>query len=367
MNESTIDMNETFYIKIGSSGQLQDSLYLYLYIPFGIGCVLLDLLTLLMLQSKKIQKNTLNSYIKIHAFICMLVCVMLLFKGLVSVPRYFSFSYSLPSRIFSCKIYVFAISTLIFMANSLNVIIIIERLSMFVIKYKRFHSKHPYRHTLILLVIISLLINLVLYFQQETKSDKDFNNYRYNYSLILTLQKCDTTKFGETVYAKFGITISFLIDNFVILIIEIIATLKSVKYLKLYIKHKISLIHMNHQRRCQFGNRNEIYELSIIDPNNQNHQNDQQIDRLIYELNSNVTRFIISFNVFCVITNILSVCIFFVLAIFLINYFRLSLFGVFFYDIMFLVKHGSLFFFFIGFNRNFRKQFFDNFNHLFSS
>ena len=44
MNESTIDINETFYVKIGSSGWLQDSLYLYLYIPFGVVCVLLDCL-----------------------------------------------------------------------------------------------------------------------------------------------------------------------------------------------------------------------------------------------------------------------------------------------------------------------------------
>ena len=184
MNVS-IDMNEIFYIQMGSSSWLQDFLYLCVYIPYEIVCVILNLLTFLMLQSEKTRKTTLNEYIKIHAFISNLVCMMLLLKGIVTMPRYFSFSYSHLARIYLCHFYVFATCTLIFVANALNVIIIIERLSMFVVKFKKFHSERPYRNTMILLFVLSVLINLILCFQQETKNGADFNMNRNNLTLLL--------------------------------------------------------------------------------------------------------------------------------------------------------------------------------------
>lgn len=133
------------------------------------------------------------------------------------------------------------------------------------------------------------------------------------------------------------------------------------KYLKLYIRHKILVINLNQQRKRYFNNGNQIYELALlIEPNNSNRHNYQDIGMIIYELNASVTRFITNYNVFSVITNVLSICILFMHTFLrLKDYSSLIGFCILLYDFVYLVKHGSLFFFFIIFNRNFRKQFFN--------
>ena len=101
--------------------------------------------------------------------------------------------------------------------------------------------------------------------------------------------------------------------------------------------------------------------MAVIDQNDPN-RNEQDVCRLVNEFNSNVTRFIISFNIFYVITNILSILIFAFWSYFNSYNNYLSSFGVLLYDFVYLVKHGSLFYFFIIFNRNFRKHFIKKLN-----
>lgn len=218
LEQTDIDINELFYLRIDSSSWLQDALYLYIYIPYAICCVLLNLLTLFLLQSRIVQITTLNNYIKVYTFTSLLVCFSLLFKGIVSAPRYSSFSFSYSARIYLCHIYIISACVLVFVANSLNIIIIIERLSMFVIKYRKYHTKNPFVCS-IYLYFISIMINLIIYFQQEAKDENAFNLHRNNLTLLLNLERCDTTKFGQSSYVKMGVVFSFLIGNFVLLII----------------------------------------------------------------------------------------------------------------------------------------------------
>lgn len=353
------DMNELFMERIGSPSLVIDGLYLFFILPLSAGCILFNFITFLLLQSKKVQKTSLNILIKIYTFTSLSICTMIFMKALTSIPRYTSFSYTHSARIFTCYVNTFGMNLLIFFANLLNIVVLVERLSMFVIRFRKFHTKHPYEYTR-LIFVISVLVNLIFYFQTETKSDNQFMFNKNNLTLLIELERCDLTEFGKSVYAKVGMAIAIFFDNFLTLVIEIVAGFISIKYFRQFVKHREILINLEHHKNIQiwqFADTNQIVnELSII--NNSPEQANQDLGQLVYELNTSITRFIISLTIFSVFANMISIVNGVLYIIYDIDGMLFSL-TAFFFNLIYLIKHGSIFFFLILLNRNFRKYLFN--------
>ena len=360
LNKSFIDLNELFLVRMSSLDLIQDSIYLYFIIPFSLFCVFLNTLTLfLLIKSNIVQITSLNTLIKIYTFTSLMICLVVFGRGFENIPRFTSISLSFTGRIFSCQVTPYLTFYFVLFSNCLNIAILSERLSMFVIKFQSFSCKHPHELSR-LLFVFSGLINLLIFFQRKVKSEDEFLRYKNNPIQLMNLERCDKTDFSQTVFGKIGFIIAILINNFVTLIIESIASYQSIKYFKRFIKHKRDLINLNDHRMWKFNaNTNEIYELSVINHNTQHacEENGDKEKELIYELNVNLTRYIIGLNISSVLSNIISL----IVSFYFIIFDRPSIFDKYFtisFDILILLKHGSLFFFLILFNRNFRKYLF---------
>ena len=366
--DSINNMKELFLTRMGSFDLIKDQIYLFFILPLAVICVLLNSLTLILLQSKLVQKTSLNTLIKMYTFTSLMMCIVIFMRGFGNIPRYTSLSYSYPARVITCQVTPYVGFVFISYSNTLNIAILIERVSMFVIKYRRFHIKKPYECSKYLIIVCSL-INLLVFFQTETKDESEFVRHKTDPLRLSNLERCDRSNFSQTIYGKLSFIFVIIINIVVILLIELIVSYQSIKYFKRYLKHKRDLLNINDHRMWEFNNNtNEIYQLAVINHNNQT--NNQQMTEeykereLTYEIDVNLTRYMIGLNVVSVISNFIS-------CLFSIYYVLFGLDRVFSYmglatDILLLWKHGSLFFFLILFNKHFRNyilEIFNYFNH----
>ena len=350
-------MNELFYQKIGSPNYIIDSIYLYLICPFGILCFVLNFITFLSLQSKQVQKTTLNSYIKIYVFVSCLICLLLFIRSTISMPRYFEFSYNIYARIFLCQISPTVTNVLNVFSNLLNIITLFERLSKLEKKFERFRTKHPNRLAGIIM-LICMSFNIIPLFILKPKSENEFNQDRYDLDRLNNIEMCQEQNFGKRLYGKFAFGFLFLINNVLVLMIEVIVTIFSIKYLKIYINlYKKSLTRTESKK---FVATDDIYELTILNHKKSN-INDESVElrKLIYELNNNLTRMIISLSLFSTFSSIISL-------LFALSYFIFGFKSIFFYYtiliyiFVYLLKHGSNFLILIM-NNSFRASLYSNF------
>ena len=86
--------------------------------------------------------------------------------------------------------------------------------------------------------------------------------------------------------------------------------------------------------------------------NNQPVRQEVSERELMYEIDVNLTRYMIGLNIVSLFSNIISsiIFIYFILVGLDVVFSYLAIF----YDILLILKHGSLFFFLILFNKNFR-------------
>ena len=127
------------------------------------------------------------------------------------IPQYTSLSLSYSARIIRCYSY-FIGSILFFFSNILNIFIIIERMTSFIIKLKKFTKWQPYKLCLSIF-IFSILINTPFLFQFKVRSDSEFEMAMNNYSYLNNFQysKLDST-FDNLIGKVFYFLIIFFRD-----------------------------------------------------------------------------------------------------------------------------------------------------------
>ena len=226
MNNTTatiIDLNELFLIRMGSFDLIKDQIYLFFILPLAFICVLLNCLTFAFLQLKIVEKTSLNTLIRIYTFASLIMCIIVMMRGFGNIPRYTSLSYSYSARVISCQVtpyvgFVFSLFT-----NLLNILIILERLSKFVIKYRRFNCTNPYECSRYL-IVISCLINLLVFFQNDTKNEIDFVRQKNNLHTLILLVRCDRSGLSQSTLGKVASIITVILNTNLPLVIEMIAS-----------------------------------------------------------------------------------------------------------------------------------------------
>lgn len=346
------DMKEMFYQNLISPNWTIDSLYLYSMIPIGFISLILNILTFILLLITKIQKTSLNKYLRVHVFASTIQCSILFLSCFSRIPRYTSFSYSYPSRIITCHLLPFSNSLHLFL-NLLNIVILFDRLSKFVIRFKKFRNKSPYEFSYQLFVI-SVLINMGINFYLATKSEDEFVRDMNDVKKLKTMSLCYVTQFGESLVGKLIITSELVISSILVLIVELITSFISIFYFRRYVQNKLSFINLeSNKNRMQFSftETHEVYELSISNYVDNNRMNGS----LIYELNTNLTRMTIFFSLFSIISNLICIIFYFISAFDDIE--DIIPYGLYSFYLVFFIKYGSNFFFLILFNKNFRRAF----------
>jgi hypothetical protein len=251
MNQSNWQL---FYEKIGSPTIITDSIQLFFFMPFSSFGIISNLLVTIILSNKTVFKEKIYNHIKIYSVSNMFMCLVVFSFAFVHIPRYASFSYSYPARVFSCA-YMLPLM-LISYSNILIVTILgmIYRLSKFVIKFRAFENIN-FNKTGCCAIIWSILSNLTLFFRQTSQSQTKFDVYKNDTSKLHSLKLCIATSFGQTSIAQTLFVVIFAIDYILLSLIEMAFIFISLYYYKRFLMHKFdlsNLITMNKILKTQF-------------------------------------------------------------------------------------------------------------------
>jgi len=361
-SNETLNLWELLMNEIGSTWTL-DSLYLYLLTPFSFFGVLLNLTSLIILH--KIHENhAVYKYLKLYAFNGVLVCFSLIFNFVYRTPRYFDLTFSYVASLFRCK-FVTSIFILIQFGNSVNICILLERISYFKPGFQRIFQDKPYFISLISLSI-SILTNLPSFFVYDLRDKAEFRKALESYDLVKTFPYCKRSEFTTSTHGQAIILVSAFINNFLYLLIEIVLTLISLVYLKKFFDKKQTIVSTSSSNTQSLNiddlNQSQTTFTDHLSNRNQYRKTHRKKANITLDtlLSTNKTNQIISIMSLCMallsivsnLSSLLSVIVFII-----------TNNGILFHEITFMFnftagfKYFSNFFLFILFNKNFRKTF----------
>jgi hypothetical protein len=197
---SAINIDETLYMKIGSSWLL-DSLHIFSLPIVGLAGFILNILSLITMLKINIKDTKLYDYLKVYTLVGCLLCLVCSTTFISYSARYFdNFRYSF-SRLHRCILLPIILSSLYFITNVLDILIEIDRLSIFIDKLKVFTKPSAYLVSIIV-IFVCVSINLpsawfyyILSSEQyleELKNNVDtfgycsFSNFFFSYGLIIS-------------------------------------------------------------------------------------------------------------------------------------------------------------------------------------
>ena len=336
---------ELFLIQIGSTWTL-DTLFLIL-IPISIVGFVLNSISLFVLFKINIKDTRLYLFLRVYTFNSVLICLLSSTSFIPFVPRYVNISNSYVSRFYRCVLMSFGGSTLFLYSNLIEILINLERLSIFKTYYKNFTNKFS-PIVLLIIFISSNLINTPFLFWYYAKSDQEFLNGKIldfiNSSNISSFTYCGRTNFLKTNYGLILSILNISIRDLFTLISEIFTGILIIIYFNKYIKGRILKLKPNERTSLNMT----VEDLQISKTINEN-----DIHRISFRKSFNMVVSITFLSVIVHIISLLSYCLYLISAKY--DIFNLwSNFFTFFIIFFLLIKNLSNFFIFYEFNSNFK-------------
>ena len=350
------DYMEIFYEKLGSKSILYDSIYLYLLGPFSIFCIISNIICIVVLQNKRLCKNKLYKYIRVYTIISIVLGFSVLFNMISHIPRYTAIAYSYPARLFSCTLMFLFANTVYFYGNVLNVLMILERLSNFVLKFEFFKNLNHYRLSFYLL-LICIGINSTTYFGLTALSQEEFDVFKNHSAKLSLLTYCVRTSFGLTKAFRICMLVVFMMDSLVMEVIEIFANIVSIAYFRQHIKNNLRILAfriMNKEIAQEPTTNNNSFDQNTQNSINMNTNTSIQQNNRLKRSDKNLTSMTICFSIFSLITNIFSILFCFVLTLSPNDSSELFITTAILLNWSYMIKHGSNIIFLYLFNMNFR-------------
>jgi hypothetical protein len=183
------------YQKIDSSWQM-DSIYLFVISPMSlIGFILNICCFFILLPKNKIKQARLYKYLRIYSFNSSVICFINAFIFFSFSPKYFKYTFEYLVRFYRCKIIGYFSICLYIFGNILDVLIALDRLSIYLNKkMDKFNEIKPYKKC-VLLFLICLILNLPLLLSITVSINQDLINLSTQNSIYLN---CIQTNFSKT-------------------------------------------------------------------------------------------------------------------------------------------------------------------------
>lgn len=377
MNSSSfkndIEKLEFFLIKTGNTWILE-TIYLYTVSPVGVVAIVLNIISLATLLKFKNVNTSQYKYLKIFTLNSLFLSMMIFFFIFTHIPRYDSFSLTYFARFYRCVIMINVANMLNFYEGVLNILIILERMSNFVLKFKKLTRIPPYIASGVFL-IVCILICLPTFKLSTVKSQDDFLNTINNYNENNTvLSYCEKTEFSRSLFGKIIIALVIVIMNGITLIIEVTCTILAIYNFRKYLESRSNLMKNKNDlnlNNLRVNNTNKVGHLDInnetsmvnevtvnnttgsVGENNQKSSKMNNSNRNLSKVERNLTKMSIKFAILSSLSNI---CILFY------NLFVLFVGdnNIFYYYLVFsaclftLLKLSANFFFYYHYNKNFR-------------
>jgi hypothetical protein len=350
------DFDQLFYEQLGSTTILMDAIQLYFFIPFSFICLILNLLSLLIVGDKNKCNGIIYNQLKVYIRLNILLCSIVFLFAFVNIPRYASFSYSYPARIYSC---VFMFPLLIFSYSYylfISIFNILYRLSLFVTKFRIFEDVKEYKLGLYGFITF-ILVNIPLALVETAQSQSEFDEFRSNISKLDNLKLCIPTSFSQSSYSKTLVVVIFGVNYILLILTEMILVSSLIYYFNKFLKYKFGLFR-------NFQTIDQIFKAQL-NQNNKNRNNNKNNNQIVVEnddeqVNQNepvgfFSKILFSLGISNVIFNLF--LILFGILIVLESKNKSSLiYNISFYviNLMILLKHGNTFFILFKYDSNFK-------------
>ena len=340
-------MNETFLLNMGSTKTL-DYLNLILGTNLHLIGFIFNLISFQAFRKIKFSNNILKCYLKIYTFSSMVSCFFFTFSFISKTPRIIpNLSLTYWASFYRCKILPWNL-TLYFFINTLDCLILFERISFFKSKLKKYVLKNPYIVCLVMFIFCNIF-NFTNVLVEEPRSQLEYMKASKNFSTNNYFEYCKRNELISNIYWKILAFFIFLFKNVIMLIFELTLNIYSIILFRRYIKEKKEyfLLFMiddeNNKSKSTSSNNNED-EADIISP-----------FHIMTSFNSKLTKMTIYLS-FCTLLEQISfliACLKFFKGkdndIILTNYIHLVL------KIFLSLKYISNIFVFYHFNKNFRR------------
>ena len=213
-----LNKSEFFYERIAST-LILDSLYLYFLTPFGIITLISNITCFIIIQRHKLnaKKTCFYKYIKVYqinniVMSLLITCTFFSFSPR-HLPDYISFGYL--AKVLRCKINPYVLNSLTYFTDLLDIIIVLDRISIFLKKIKQVNSCYK---SCLIGFLIALFISLPSIFWYNTRTDQEFNNCSIQFECLKTFTYCSINENMFNHYLG-------QILNFIVILIKDIITL----------------------------------------------------------------------------------------------------------------------------------------------
>ena len=331
LNNSSIQIiDDNFYVQMGSTWIL-DSIYLIVIIPLGVIGLISNIFNFYVIFRINVNIST-YKYLKVYCLNSSLIGFISIFTfyGNFTI-RFTGIKTDLFARIYRCFIVNYVATSLYFYGNMLDIVIVIDRLSIFVNFFKKLSKINPLNISMFL-AIICFTINLPTFFRFRLKSDEEIL-YDFTESSI------------NSSYLAFGICGSwYLHDNIIIVGLNIIG--RDLLTLCLEIIFSImSIFYFN-----KFKEKKKSIKINYVNANDKKTTEKAEDNRL-----SVMTRFLLIISLITHIAACIAFFFFFTSERLILHFFiMIANFSV-------VAKHSVNFFIFYYFNKKFRTIFFSLF------
>lgn len=233
MNISSLTQlhTEKFFLKLSLSWTI-DALYAYLQAPFSLIGLIVNIICTIVMARIKIQQTKLYDYLTIYSFNSGLMSFLGIFSFTGFSPRLdMTIFTSIIGRIDKCFIITFICLVFYFFGNLLDILIALDRLSIFIKEFKILSKFKPYALCSWLLAF-SFVINLPNLFTYYIRNDDEFFKDLYDMNNTNVFNYCGRTEFAKTLTSAIISIIQVLIRDIITLILEIITGGLAIYYYK---------------------------------------------------------------------------------------------------------------------------------------
>ena len=200
-----------------------DGIYLFLISPLCIIGFVLNMLSLFIIfRIKKNNSSVLYPYLKVYCINSSFLCLIASFSFLVYSSRFVGHFLNYYASIYKCIIGSYVATSLYFFGNILDILICVERLSIFITRLKIIKSINPYLTSLILFVTCCF-INLPTCLRTKVKENEIIQKeliHSLNNSVPYSI--CGSGPLASNIILN---GINMIIRDFLTLIVEIGASI----------------------------------------------------------------------------------------------------------------------------------------------
>ena len=229
-----------FWLPQFASTWALDSIYLFVITPLALIGMFLNIFTFILLTKKEFHKNKIYSFFKWIALNSALM--NLVESGLFSCStyRYFDFSNSYESNFYGTHVFLPVYNTCYIFGSCLDILLSLERCSIFVNKLKRLFT-YPVKNVCLISLAFCILVTFPFFFVQEP-AYFDAPIYPQTYHRIWYW---GITSFGSSLAGTILAAIGYFVRDVCFLAAEISINIYSIYLFKKFFKSKVSLLKSN--------------------------------------------------------------------------------------------------------------------------